>query len=164
MNKRDFTLFNSVTSSAFMLFIAVGVFVTGNAAAQESSESHSAAAVVAADERWSKAEDIGDTDYIDALLLPEYRSISSDGSTHDKATIVAHARKNANTTEGARKAETWQTAHPYLPVVEMNGDVAILTFVLQKGVDPKPVISCDIFVYRDGHWRALYSQHTEAGK
>jgi hypothetical protein len=46
----------------------------------------------------------------------------------------------------------------------MNGDVAILTFVLDKGAAPKPVMSCDIFVYRDGHWRALYSQHTEAGK
>jgi hypothetical protein len=164
MNKQSFTLFNSVTSSAFMLFIAGGISVTSNAGAQESSEPHTAAAVVAADERWSKAEDIGDIAYINALLLPEYRSISSDGSTDDKATIVARARKNAYTTEGAAKAETWYTAHPYLPVVEINGDVAVLTFILQKGVDPKPVMSCDIFVYRDGHWRALYSQHTEAGK
>jgi len=48
--------------------------------------------------------------------------------------------------------------------VKITGDTAILTFALDKTATPKPVMSCDVFVYRDGRWRALYSQHTEAEK
>jgi hypothetical protein len=120
--------------------------------------------VIAADQRWSTAEEAGDLKYLNALLLPEYRSISSNGSTHDRAAIIANAAKSANAEEKTAKADEWRAAHPNLPSVQINGDVAILTAVLQKGTDPKPVMSCDIFLYREGHWRALYSQHTEAGK
>lgn len=70
----------------------------------------------------------------------------------------SHVRVPAPATEPAA------SAHPSMPVVQMNGDVAILTFILQRGLDPEPVMSCDIFVYRGGRWRALYSQHSEAGK
>lgn len=164
MNKRTLTILNVGTSAASILLASVGVFRSPKAASQAAPEPHTAAAVITDDEKWSNAEDIGDADYLNALLLPEYRSISSDGSAHDKATIVARVVKSANTAEGAAKAERWRAAHPNMPRVEINGDIAILTFVLQKGLDPKPVMSCDVFVYREGHWRALYSQHTEAGK
>jgi len=143
--------------AASILLAAVGMFASTNAAAQATFEPHTAAAVIAVDEAWSKAEDTGDAKYLYALLLPEYRSISSDGSMHDKATIIADAIRSART-------EEWLAAHPSVPVVEIHGDVAILTFILQRRLDPKPVMSCDIFLYRGGHWRALYSQHTEAGK
>ncbi len=165
MKKRVVTLIGIAgLSIGSVLFAIMGVSVSTSAQTREIIEPHTAAAVIAADERWSKAEDTGDKNYIDTLLLPEYRSISSDGSTHDKATILAHAAKNAKTTEGAATANKWRVAHPYRTSVEINGEVAILTFVLQRGSDPKPVMSCDIFVYRNGHWRALYSQHTEAEK
>lgn len=150
--------------AASILLAAVGMFASTNAAAQATSEPHTASAVIAVDEAWSKAEDTGDAKYLDALLLPEYRSISSDGSTHDKAAIIADAIRSARTAEGAAKTEKWLAAHPSVPVVEIHGDVAILTFILQRRLDPKPVMSCDIFLYRGGRWRALYSQHTEAGK
>ena len=165
MNKRTLTIINLGASSAASILLAVaGMFVSTEVMSQTAPEAHTAAAVIAIDEQWSNAEDTGGANYVSALLLPEYRSINSDGSTHDRATIIAHALKNANTADRAAKAEKWRAAHPYLPVVEINGDVAIVTFVLQRGVDPKPVMSCDVFVYREGHWRALYSQHTEAGK
>ncbi len=165
MNKTVFTLMGFAMSfAASILFATMGVSVSTYAQARKSVEPHTVAALIAADEQWSKAEDTGDTKYLGTLLLPEYRSISSDGSTHDKATIMAHAAKNAKTTEGAATADKWRVAHPYRTSVEINGEVAILTFVLQRGIDPKPVMSCDIFVYRNGHWRALYSQHTEAEK
>lgn len=165
MNKRALAVTNlRIASAASVLFAVFGASVSTGAKAQAASEPHTAAAVIAADERWSSAEDTGNVDYLNALLLPEYRSISSDGTTHDKATIVAYAVKHASTAEGTAKADKWRADHPHLPVVRINGDVAVLTFVLQKGVDPKPVMSCDIFVYREGQWRALYSQHTEAGK
>jgi hypothetical protein len=165
MYKLIFNVANFTTSfDILVLFVAIGPACTSGARAQRIAEPHTATAVIAADEGWSKAEETGDTKYVDALLLPEYRSVSSDGSTHDKAAILAHTAKGENNGEGAAKAEQWRAAHPHRISVEMNGDVAILTFRLDKGVNPKPVMSCDIFVYRDGRWRALYSQHTEAEK
>ena len=165
MDKRTRTIIYLRASFAGSILLAtVGVFVSTNVEALATSEPHTAAAVIAVDQEWSKAEDTGDAKYLNALLLPEYRSISSDGSTHDKARIVADAIKSARTPEGTAKTEKWLAAHPNVPVVEIHGDLAILTFILQKGGDPKPVMSCDIFLYREGHWRALYSQHTEAGK
>lgn len=154
----------AVTPHVLVLFTAVGPVLTTGARAQKIAEPHTAAAVIAQDEGWTKAEETGDTKYVDALLLPEYRSISSDGSTHDKAAILAHTAKGGINGEGAAKAKQWLAAHPHRVSVKINGDVAILTFALDKGIEPKPVMSCDIFVYRDGHWRALYSQHSEAGK
>jgi hypothetical protein len=122
------------------------------------------AAVLAADHGWDNAESSGDTAFIDALLLPEYRSISSDGSAHDKAAILASARKNVGNPERAASAEKWRASHPHVASVKITGDTAVLTFALDKTGDVKPVMSCDVFVYLDGRWRALYSQHTEAGK
>jgi hypothetical protein len=165
MRNRIFNVSNfAVSFNILVLSAAMGPALTAGARAQGIAEPHTATAVIADDEGWSKAEETGNTKYVDALLLPEYRSISSDGSTHDKAAILAHTAKGENNGEGAAKAEQWRVAHPFRASVEINGDVAILTFALDKGVDPKPVMSCDIFVYRDGHWRALYSQHTEAEK
>ena len=155
--------------SAVLFAASTLVFGTGFAGAlyaqvKQAPEPHTAAAVIADDEGWSKAETSGDATYVDALLLPNYRSISSDGSTHDKAAILAHTAKSKGTKEDANKVDKWKADHPYVTSVDINGDLAILTFALNKGGDPKPVLSCDIFVYRDGRWRALYSQHTEAGK
>ena len=165
MEKRTRTItYLRACFASFILLAGVGMLVSTNVEAQATSEPHTAAAVIAIDHEWSKAEDTGDAKYLNALLLPEYRSISSDGSTHDKATIIADAIRSARTAEGAAKTEKWLAAHPSVPVVEIHGDVAILTFILQRGLDPKPVMSCDIFLYRGGHWRAVYSQHTEAGK
>ena len=165
MNKRTRTVIYLRTCyAASVLLAGLGAFVSTNVEAQAASEPHTAAAVIAVDQQWSKAEDTGDAKYLNALLLPEYRSISSDGSTHDKATIIADAIRSARTPEGTAKTEQWLAAHPNVPVVQIHGDLAVLTFILQRGLDPRPVMSCDIFLYRGGHWRALYSQHTEAGK
>jgi hypothetical protein len=165
MYNRIFNVSNfAISFNILVLSAAMGPALTAGARAQGIDEPHTATAVIADDESWSKAEETGDTKYVDALLLPEYRSISSDGSTHGKAAILAHTAKGGNNGEGAAKAEQWRAAHPHRTSVEMNGDVAILSFALNKGVDPEPVMSCDIFVYRDGRWRALYSQHTEAAK
>ncbi|MFC5864030.1 nuclear transport factor 2 family protein [Acidicapsa dinghuensis] len=155
----------SILSAAVMLFwLWTANAKVVRAEGSNTVEPHTEAAVIADDKRWDKAEESGDTAFIDALLLPEYRSISSDGSTHDKAAIIANARRNVNSPERAAAIEKWRTAHPQLINVKITGDTAILTFSLDKPAVPKPVMSCDVFVYRDGRWRALYSQHTEAGK
>ena len=165
MYKRIVNAINFTTSfTILVLFFAMGTALTSGARAQRISEPHTASAVIAADEAWSKAEETGDTEYVDALLLPEYRSISSDGKTYGKSAILAHTARDKNNGEGAAKAEQWRASHPYRTSVEINGNVAILSFARDNAPDPKPVMSCDIFVYRDGRWRALYSQHTEAEK
>ena len=128
--------------------------------AQDTKEPHTEAAVIADDKGWDEAEGEGDTAFIDRLLMPEYRSISSDGSVHDKAAIIASARKKTHSLE----AEKWRATHPSLTSVVITGDTAILSFTLNRPDLPVRIMSSDIFVYRDGRWRALYSQHSEAGK
>lgn len=151
-----------VTALLMLLMVAMGA---PGGAQTRSVEPHTEAAVVADDEGWSKAEETGDTAYVDQLLLPEYRSISADGSIHPKAAILAHTKKSSPEST-ARNAE-WKAGHPEKTTVAINGDTAVVTFLLDRARDAsdgsKPVMSCDIFVYRDGHWRALYSQHTSAG-
>lgn len=127
------------------------------------TEPHTEAVVIADDDAWGKAELSGDVAYIDALLLPGYRSINVDGSIHDKAAILAGARKHANSPAAAAAVrEKWGAAHPSITSVQMVGDTAILTFALNKQDNQKPIMSCDVFVYQGGRWHALYSQHTEA--
>jgi hypothetical protein len=123
------------------------------------------AAVIAADEGWSKAETMGDVQYIDHLLLPGYRSVNSNGTVHDKEAIIAGARKNHGTAEEAEKsAAQWQLEHPYKTSVIIQGDTAVVTFYLTSLGPTKGIMSCDIFVFVNGGWHAIYSQHSDAGK
>ena len=115
--------------------------------------------MIAVDKKWTAAEERGDVAYVDALLLPEYRSVSPDGSTHSKEAILINTRKA--TSERAAMIEKYLLEHPTDMAVTINGDIAVLTFTAVN--DAKKLIrSCDIFVYRGGHWHALYSQHTDA--
>jgi len=114
-----------------------------------------------------QAEASGDIAYLDALLLPEYRSINSDGSAHDKAAILAVPQDRQFTGKSGRESGRGRQvarAHPHLTSVQITGDTAIRTSTVDGPDATKRVMSCDIYVYREGHWRALYSQHTEAGK
>lgn len=147
-----------------MLFLAATAAEAGLAQGAKAVEPHTEAAVIAADDGWGKAEDAGDFAFVDALLLPEYRSISSDGSVHDKAMILASVKKHAGKPGNAASSAQWAAAHPSRTSTVITGDTAILTFTLNRPGSPSAVLSSDIFVYREGHWRALYSQHSEAGK
>lgn len=145
-----------------MAFAAcIGSPQAGNAQKDSATEPHTEAAVIADDTGWGTAEENGDVAYIDRLLLPEYRSINVDGSIHDKQAILASAAKRSP--ERTAKIHEWIAAHPQKKSVVIVGDTAVLTFALDRGNGALPIMSCDILVYRDGHWRALYSQHTAAG-
>ena len=133
-------------------------------AAPATPQPKTAAAVMAADDGWLKAEETGDTAYVDNLLLPEYRSVNADGSVHDKAAILASAHKNVGSTARTLADEKWLAAHPMGTAVLIQGDTAIVTFYLKPLGPQKGIMSSDIFVYRDGQWHAIYSQHTDAGK
>jgi len=133
------------------------------AAAGTAAEPRTADAVRAADEAWSAAETRGDAAFVEQLLLPDYRSVQPDGRVHGKAAIVAGAAKRATDPAAAEKARAWLASHPYRGDVVITGDTAVLTAVLTTPGKDEPILSCDIFVYVDGHWKAIYSQHTSAG-
>lgn len=118
-----------------------------------------AAAVIAVDDHWLRAEEHGDTAWLDSMLSGKYRSINADGKALDKPTLLAHAAKNRTSDEMSRVVQAWQKTHPTRESVVMRGDVAILSFS-----NPRTgrVRSSDIFVYEGGAWHALYSQHTKA--
>lgn len=155
-----------ISTWVLMTACCLGTTATHAGLAQSAKdvESRTEAAVIAADDGWGNAEEAGNSAFVDALLLPEYRSISSDGSVHDKAAILASVKKRAGTPSSAADTAKWKAAHPSRTSVLITGDTAILTFTLDRPGSPASVLSSDIFVYRSGHWHALYSQHSEAGK
>lgn len=130
----------------------------GAASADETSRT--AAAVIAVDQHWLEAELGGDTAWLDRMLLPDYRSVDAKGVAHSKAAIVAHAAKNRGSDVERRKVEAWIKAHPYGQSVVIRGDTAIISFYDPKLGPQEGVRSSDILVYEDGHWHALYSQHS----
>jgi hypothetical protein len=54
-------------------------------------------------------------------------------------------------------------AHPSAQSVVIRGDTAILTFYDPKLGPQSGVRSADVFVYENGRWHALYSQHSKVG-
>jgi hypothetical protein len=149
------------------LLLGFGSPLAIHAQADQAVEPHTEAAVIADAEAWSKAEEGGDVAYVDHLLMPEYRSVNSDGSAHGKDALLGGVRKFAASPDrAARLAEMAKSRadHPYTTTAIITGDTAILTYSPDIPGSSKPVQSCDIFVYREGHWRAIYSQHTEASK
>jgi hypothetical protein len=133
---------------------------TAVSAASIDETGKTSAAVIAVDQHWLEAELGGDTAWLDDLLLPDYRSVGADGAVHPKAAIMAHAAKNRGNDEERRKVEAWLKTHPSGQSVVIHGDTEILTFYDPKLGAQKGVRSSDIFVYVDGRWHALYSQHS----
>ena len=122
----------------------------------------SEAAVLAVDDHWSIAEMTGDIAWLTDMLMPDYRTVNTDGTAHDKPALLAGATKHPHV--GAAEARTkladYIKQHHIGSHVVMHGDTAVISFYdttlgLQKGI-----ASADVFVYQDGRWHALYSQHT----
>ena len=119
-------------------------------------------AVIAADDAWLRAEVAGDAEFLDGLLLPNYVSVAASGKVTLKSQIVANARaRDADArTKLATAVASWKASHPIKPDVLIIGDTAILKWVLVN--EAGSITSSDMFVYRGGRWRAIYSQHTTA--
>jgi hypothetical protein len=52
--------------------------------------------------------------------------------------------------------------HPNHAEVKIYRDTAVLTWVADDRRSKTPIYSCDIFVYQNRHWHAIYSQHSTA--
>ena len=128
------------------------------------AEPKTEAAVIAADQAWGDAEVAGNADFVEQLLLPGYVSIGPDGRVTTKEKIVAGARERSGhpAADFAAKVAAWKAAHHTEAKVFLNGDTAVLKWILVKPDGFEPVSSCDVFIYRDGRWHAIYSQHTTA--
>jgi hypothetical protein len=149
----------ALLSAAANLFLPLSTL-----ASSTKTQPKTAAAAIAADDGWETAEEAGDVAYVDNLLLPDYRSVSADGSVHDEAAILANTKKNIGSPDHAAKVAQWKAAHPMGTAALVHGDTAIVTFYLKPLGPEKGIMSSDIFVYRGGQWQAVYSQHTDAGK
>ena len=150
--------------------LLAALVLAGAAAAADTTDvrtdatARSAAAVIAVDKHWSKAEVDGDTAWLDGMLLPQYRSIGADGKVTTKADILAHAAKNHGSKATRQMIAAWRKAHPSSKKVTLLDRIAILSFVSGAPATRGKLYSSDIFVYVDGRWHALYSQHTDLGK
>ncbi len=60
----------------------------------------------------------------------------------------------------ARFVAAYMKAHPFGTDVTIQGGTGVVTFYSLRLGRQKGITSSDIFTYRDGRWRALYSQHT----
>lgn len=148
-----------VAASACVLFIAAsGMPIITHAKGPHVDETaHTPAAVIAVDEHWLRAEEDGDTAWLSAMLLPDFRTINHDGKVVTKSVLVKSAAKNRGSDKMRKRIDAWLKTHPSRKSVVMHDDVAILSFV-----NPQTghIWSSDIFVYENDHWRALYSQQS----
>ena len=149
-----------ITATLGMLALPMAVV-----AREPPAQPRTASAVIAADKAWSAAEERGDGAYVAWLLEPGYVSVGRDGKVHTRESIVAgaNARKAQDAAANATRDAEWRVAHPYRTEVKLFGDTAIATFFSTKPDSGEPINSSDIFVYRAGHWHAIYSQHSDAG-
>ena len=96
-------------------------------------------------------------------MLPSYVSVSADGRVTTKERLVSQARRRGDSPDLAARVASWPATHAVYPKVEITGDTAVLTWQLGT-VGDATVTSTDTFIYSDGRWRALVSQHTTASK
>jgi hypothetical protein len=151
-------LSNALLALCAVFVVAAAAPVAANAAPKADETARTSAAVMAVDQHWLEAEVGGDTAWLDAMLMPDYRTVGADGKVGDKAAILRSATKNRGSDKMRKEVDAWQEAHPTKQSVALHGDVAILSFS-----DPKTgrILSSDTFIYRDGGWHALYSQHAK---
>lgn len=146
-------------------FGCVLIVLSGAAAAADTKpEPKTAAAVKAADDAWGEAEANGDYAFVERLLLPGYQSIGASGKATSREKIVAGARERGRSAERLAQIAEWKAAHPTRPEITIFGDTAVLTWVSAAPEKAGAVSSSDIFVYRKGHWHAIYSQHSTASQ
>jgi hypothetical protein len=119
-------------------------------------------AVKAADAAWLDAEINGDYKFLEWFLLDGYESIDATGSIFSRAALIESRRRRGRSDEFARQVREWREQHPNHAEVKIYKDTAVLTWVADDRSSKTPIYSCDIFNYQNGHWHAIYSQHSTA--
>jgi hypothetical protein len=150
-----------------MLIIGILAFVaTGShyiLASDSVVEPHTEAAVLAADDDWLAAELRGDLNALSARLMPTYRDVTLNGKVYTRQDLLAHAAKRLDkvSTPPVQAAAEFRAQHPLVEHVLLEGDTAILQFESTKPDEQGLILSVDVFTYKDGRWRGLYSAHSK---
>ena len=101
----------------FLLMMAVCPLLIGSqpSHAAPRNKPKTAEAVRAVDDAWAHAEISGNAAFVDALLLPDYRSVGSDGKITGKKAIVDRVRGRhspESVTTAAQEVAAWKAIHP----------------------------------------------------
>jgi len=118
--------------------------------AATAAEGSDEAGVRDAENRWSEAFVSGDAATLDALLDADYVSTGATGKPRAKAEIIGLATGYAKTHPGEHAKPL-----PATSTIRVIGEAAV---VQHHNVGETSV---DVFYFRDGHWHAWYSQHTQ---
>ncbi len=107
------------------------------------------AGVRAAETAWSEAVLTGDVSALEALLDPDYVTVNAKGVARSKQDVIDFAKTYSAAHPGAH-------AKPLPPTstVELIGTTALV-----RHRQPTET-SMDLLYFKDGRWRAHYSQHT----
>jgi hypothetical protein len=135
---------------------------TPNEVANSRADARTPEAVKAADAAWLDAEINGDYKFLDWFLLDGYESIDGAGSIFSRAALIENRRRRGRSEEFAKHVREWREQHPNHAEVRIYGNTAVLTWVADDQNTKTPIYSCDIFVYQNRHWHAIYSQHSTA--
>jgi hypothetical protein len=149
----------------YLIVIVFGAVAAYRACALNAvSEPHTEAAVLAADDDWLAAELRGDLSALDARLMPTYRDVTPEGKVYTRQDMLVRVAKRPNkvTTPPLQAAADFRAQHPEVEHVLIEGDTAILQFESTKPEEQGVIQSVDVFVYKDGRWRGLYSSHNKA--
>jgi hypothetical protein len=125
----------------------IGLLLAG--AAHAATTQPDEAGVRDAENRWSEAFVSGDAATLDALLDSDYVSVNAAGKPRAKAEILQLARDFATAHPGQHGQPL-----PATSTIRVIGDAAV---VQHRGTQDTSV---DVFYFRDGRWRAWYSQHS----
>lgn len=153
-------ILGSSVALALVMALASGRSPTAEVRSATDEHAHTEAAVLAVEDHWLRAEIGGDTAFLDVFLLPDYRSVNQDGSSHSRDMIIAHAAKNQGSAKEAAEVREYFQSHPTEKKVVLIDNIAIVSFYDPKLGVQVGVRSSDVLIYRDGAWHAVYSQHS----
>ncbi len=146
---------NAVVPGMHLAAATIVLAVSSSAMAAPCLETEkTSAAVQCVEDHWQKAFLGGDASYLTALLSDDYHSYTAAGVGRDRATVVKLARDYAK--DHPKPDPAPSDAPP--ADIQLRGDTAIVFWKTKDGA----LSSVDAFQWKDGHWRAWYSQHAGA--
>lgn len=103
--------------------------------------------------QWIAASEQGDRATVDRIVHPDYAGVSVKGAMQTKADIVDMPQPPAGSSQDLVDVH-----------VSVFGDVAVMQGVNQYKPTPAArsvdVVFTDVYLYQEGHWRAIRSQAT----
>jgi hypothetical protein len=112
-----------------------------------------AASLDRVEDAWNEAFNRGNTEYLECLLVPDFVTVTPHGK-RDRAWELEHARQN--------RGSTAAIPHFSGTVFQIEGSTGIAKLYKPASADGQHPATqlADVFTFRDGAWRAVYSQHT----